>query len=51
MVQERLPASGEEPSGYPMIFPYVNVGPNVQPSEATTDVYLPTKSPDECTPR
>ena len=28
-------------SGAPLIFHYVNVGPQVQPHEAITDVYLP----------
>jgi AraC family transcriptional regulator len=36
-----LPQSGEKPSGAPMIFHYVNVGPNVKPEEMITDVYLP----------
>jgi AraC family transcriptional regulator len=36
-----LPASGERLSGHPLIFHYVNVGPNVQAHEAITDVYMP----------
>ncbi len=36
-----LPASGERLSGQPLIFHYVNVGPNVQAHEAITDVYMP----------
>jgi AraC family transcriptional regulator len=36
-----LPASGEKLSGHPLIFHYVNVGPNVQAHEAITDVYMP----------
>ena len=36
-----LPASGERLSGHPLIFHYVNVGPNVKPHEAITDVYMP----------
>ena len=36
-----LPASGERASGHPLIFHYVNVGPNVPAHEAITDVYLP----------
>ena len=36
-----LPASGERLSGYPLIFHYVNVGPNVAAHEAITDVYMP----------
>ena len=38
---EWLPGSGERPSGAPMIFHYVNVGPQLQPQDAITDVYLP----------
>jgi AraC family transcriptional regulator len=38
-----LPQSGEVPSGFPMIFHYVNVGPNVKEEEMITDVYLPLK--------
>ena len=36
-----LPQSSEAPSGSPLIFHYVNVGPNVTPEEMITDVYLP----------
>jgi len=36
-----LPTSGEHPSGLPMIFHYVNVGPNLRESDMVTDVYLP----------
>lgn len=36
-----LPTSGESPSGFPMIFHYVNVGPQVAEAEMITDVYLP----------
>ena len=36
-----LPASGMMPSGYPVIFHYVNIGPDVRDEEAITDVYLP----------
>jgi AraC family transcriptional regulator len=36
-----LPASGEKPAGLPVIFHYVNVGPQVQDHEMITDVYLP----------
>lgn len=39
-----LPRSGERPSGAPMIFHYVNVGPSVKPEEMITDVYLPLQS-------
>ena len=41
LAREWLPASGEQASGAPLIFHYVNVGPQVQPAEAITDVYLP----------
>jgi AraC family transcriptional regulator len=43
LYEKWLPSSGEEPSGYPIIFHYVNVGPNVTEAEAITDVYLPLK--------
>jgi AraC family transcriptional regulator len=36
-----LPASGQQLSGHPLIFHYVNVGPNVKAHEAVTDVYMP----------
>lgn len=36
-----LPSGDEQPSGLPMIFHYVNVGPGVQPADMITDVYLP----------
>ena len=38
-----LPASGETPSGAPMIFHYVNVGPGVREEDMITDVYLPLR--------
>jgi AraC family transcriptional regulator len=38
-----LPSSAEQHSGEPLIFHYVNVGPNVRDEEAITDVYLPLK--------
>jgi AraC family transcriptional regulator len=38
-----LAASGEQLSGHPLIFHYVNVGPGVQPHEAITDVYMPIR--------
>jgi AraC family transcriptional regulator len=38
-----LPNSGEQLSGQPLVFHYVNVGPNVQAHEAITDVYMPLK--------
>jgi AraC family transcriptional regulator len=36
-----LPSSGEKMADFPLIFHYVNVGPNIRPSDAITDVYLP----------
>lgn len=36
-----LPESGEKFAGLPVIFHYVNVGPEVQEHEMITDVYLP----------
>lgn len=44
LFDEWLPKSGEELSGAPIIFHYVNVGPTVKDSEAITDVYMPIKS-------
>ena len=38
-----LPRSGEEIASGPLVFHYVNVGPNVKEHEALTDVYLPLK--------
>jgi AraC family transcriptional regulator len=43
LYEEWLPSSGEELSGYPVIFHYVNVGPGVSDDEAITDVYMPLK--------
>ena len=43
LYQEWLPSSGEELSGYPIIFHYVNVGPDVKDAEAITDVYMPLR--------
>lgn len=36
-----LPTSGESPGDYPLIFHYVNVGPDVAEHEMITDVYMP----------
>jgi AraC family transcriptional regulator len=36
-----LPRSGETMAAQPVVFHYVNVGPNVTDAEAITDVYLP----------
>lgn len=38
-----LPRSGEAVGEFPMIFHYVNVGPDVPEAEMITDVYLPLK--------
>jgi len=43
LFDEWLPKSGEEMANFPIIFHYVNVGPNLPESEAVTDVYLPLK--------
>ncbi len=43
LIKEWLPKSGNVMSGFPLIFHYVNVGPNVKEHEAITDVYLPLK--------
>ncbi len=42
-----LPQSGESLGDFPMIFHYVNVGPNVREEEMITDVYLPLKEQPE----
>lgn len=36
-----LPASGEQPGEFPIFFHYVNVGPDLQPAQMITDIYLP----------
>ena len=38
-----LPQSGETLGDFPMIFHYVNTGPNVKTEEMITDVYLPLR--------
>jgi AraC family transcriptional regulator len=43
LFDEWLPRSGEQVASLPLVFHYVNVGPNVQEHEAITDVYLPLK--------
>ena len=43
LYDEWLPQSGEQLSGQPLVFHYVNVGPAVFENEAITDVYLPLK--------
>jgi AraC family transcriptional regulator len=47
LVYEWLSKSEENMSGQPIIFHYVNVGPDVQENEAITDVYLPLMSVDQ----
>ena len=41
LYEQWLPNSGEKLADYPIIFHYVNVGPQVKESEMVTDVYLP----------
>lgn len=36
-----LPQSGEQLADYPVIFHYVNVGPDIREEDMITDVYLP----------
>lgn len=43
LCEEWLPRSGETMAEFPLIFHYVNVGPNVKDSEAVTDVYMPLR--------
>ena len=43
LYEEWLPASGELMADFPLIFHYVNVGPDVKEHDAITDVYLPLK--------
>jgi AraC family transcriptional regulator len=43
LLEEWLLQSGEMLFGFPIIFHYVNVGPNAKGHEAITDVYLPLK--------
>jgi AraC family transcriptional regulator len=43
LYDEWLPRSGEQLATRPILFHYVNVGPDVQEHEAITDVYLPLK--------
>lgn len=38
-----LPASGEVMADAPLIFHYVNVGPEIRTEDAVTDVYLPLR--------
>jgi len=41
LYEQWLPHSGEIPGNFPIIFHYVNVGPNLREEEMITDVYLP----------
>jgi AraC family transcriptional regulator len=41
--REWLPNSGESAGDFPLIFHYVNVGPDVRDHDMITDVYLPLK--------
>ena len=43
LVEQWLPASGEQEGAFPMFFHYVNVGPHVTEDEMLTDVYLPLR--------
>ncbi len=43
LYEEWLPQSGESLGDFPMIFHYVNVGPDVKEEETITDVYMPLK--------
>lgn len=43
LFEEWLPKSAEILADFPVIFHYVNVGPDVAPHEMITDVYLPLK--------
>jgi AraC family transcriptional regulator len=43
LLETWLPQSGEAVGDFPVIFHYVNVGPNVREEEMITDVYLPLK--------
>ena len=43
LVDVWLPYSGEVPADAPLIFHYVNVGPQVRPADMVTDVYLPLR--------
>ena len=41
LIEKWLPKSNESIGNFPIIFHYVNVGPNVKSEEMITDVYLP----------
>lgn len=40
-----LPQSGEQAGDFPLFFHYLNVGPEIQPQDMITDVYLPLLEP------
>jgi AraC family transcriptional regulator len=44
LYREWLPQSGESLGDFPIIFHYVNVGPEIEEHEMITDVYLPLKA-------
>ena len=44
LFQQWLPDSGEQMADYPVIFHYVNVGPDIKEEDMITDVYLPLQS-------
>ena len=43
LYDEWLPRSGEQIATQPLVFHYVNVGPQVKEHEAITDVYMPLR--------
>lgn len=43
LYEQWLPRSGESLGDFPVIFHYVNVGPNMREEDMITDVYLPLK--------
>ena len=43
LVETWLPQSGEALRGFPLIFHYVNVGPDISEEDFVTDLYLPIK--------
>jgi len=43
LFEKWLPQSRELPGNFPIVFHYVNVGPNVREEEMITDVYLPLR--------
>ncbi len=43
LYQDWLPSSGEQPSGEPCFFHYLNISPDTDKNSLQTDVYLPLK--------